>query len=95
MTYTLDELKKILVSFVPKYSITKIVLFGSRASGTNNKDSDVDLIIEFSVPISLITLSEVKIEMEDALGLNVDLIHGPISDEDIIEIENEVIIYAA
>ncbi len=57
--------------------------------------SDVDLIIEFSTPISLITLSMVRNDMEDALGLDVDLIHGPISPDDMITVDNEVTLYAA
>ena len=92
---TIDEIRSILMQFVDKYSISKIVLFGSRAAGINDENSDVDLIIEFSVPVSLIKLSMVKIDMEDALGLDVDIIHGPISDNDMITVDKEVTLYAA
>lgn len=34
-----------LCSFAKKYSITKIVLFGSRARGTNSERSDIDLAV--------------------------------------------------
>ena len=90
-----ETIGNILKSFVKKYSITRLVLFGSRADGTNREDSDVDLIVEFSVPVSLITLSRIKIEMEEALGLSVDVIHGPITDDDMIEVNKEVVLYAA
>ena len=92
---TIEEIREILLTFIPKYSIKKLVLFGSRAEGTNDNDSDVDLIVEFSVPVSLITLSQIKIDMEEALGLAVDIVHGPISDRDILEINKEVVLYAA
>ncbi|MBP3203988.1 MAG: nucleotidyltransferase domain-containing protein [Lachnospiraceae bacterium] len=92
---TIDEIRDILLTFIPKYSIKKMILFGSRADGTNDADSDVDLIIEFSTSVSLITLSQIKIDMEDALGLDVDIVHGPISDKDILEINKEVVLYAA
>lgn len=92
---TIEEIREILLTFIPKYSIKKLVLFGSRAEGTNDNDSDVDLIIEFSVPVTLITLSQIKIDMEEALGLDVDIVHGPISDRDILEINKEVVLYAA
>ena len=85
---------KILKTFVKKYSITRLILFGSRADGTNREDSDVDLIVEFSVPVSLITLSRIKIEMEEALGLVVDIVHGPITDDDMLEINKEVVLYS-
>lgn len=92
---SVEEIGKILVAFVGAYSITKIVLFGSRANGTNKEDSDVDLILEFSKPITLLTLSQIRIDMEEALGLNVDIIHGPLKDSDMITTDKEVVLYAA
>ena len=90
-----EEIKIKLKSFVEKYSITKMLLFGSRANGTNDPDSDVDLILEFSVPVSLIILSRIRIEMEEALGISVDIVHGPITDDDMIVVDKEVVLYAA
>ena len=90
-----DRIKEIVISFVDKYKIKSIVLFGSRADGTNTEESDVDLIVEFTEPISLITLSQVQIEMEEALGLKVDIVHGPIREDDMLEIGEEVVLYAA
>ncbi len=90
-----EEIKKALASFVDKYSITSMILFGSRANGTNTPDSDVDLILEFSVPVSLIILSQIQIEMEEKLGVDVDIVHGPITADDMIEVDKEVVLYAA
>ncbi|MBR5369321.1 MAG: nucleotidyltransferase domain-containing protein [Lachnospiraceae bacterium] len=92
---TVEEIKNRIIRFVPKYSINKIILFGSRAEGTNDENSDVDLIMEFSVPVSLITLSMIKIEFEAVLGLDVDVIHGPLTEEDMIEVNKEIVLYAA
>lgn len=44
---------------------------GSRADGTNREDSDVDLIIEFSAPITLLTISKLRCELEELLGVAV------------------------
>ncbi len=90
-----DKIKEKLGVFIDKYSIKSMILFGSRAEGTNSPDSDVDLILEFSVPVSLITLSQIRIEMEEALGLDVDIVHGPLREEDILEIGKEIVLYAA
>ena len=90
-----EKIKEILKGFINKYSITSMILFGSRADGTNRSDSDVDLILEFSVPVSLITLAQIQIDMEEALGLNVDIVHGPVREDDILEINKEVVLYAA
>ena len=90
-----EKIKDVLLAFVEKYHIKRMVLFGSRADGTNTDNSDVDLIVEFTVPVSLITLSQVQLDMEEALGLKVDIVHGPIREGDMIEISREVVLYAA
>jgi len=88
------NLKKQIEKVAEKYSVKKVVLFGSRALGTNRENSDVDLIAEFSKPVSIITLSKMKNELEDLLGLNVDLIHGPLEKNDIIKVKKVVEVYA-
>ena len=58
MKYDLpDRIVRELCSFAQKYSITKIVLFGSRARGTNTERSD---IVQADAPIS----DELKEEIE-------------------------------
>ena len=92
---TTNDIKKAVVTFVDKYAIKSIILFGSRAAGTNTANSDVDLIVEFFNPVSLITLSKLKLDVEAALGLDVDIVHGPLSSNDMIEVGKEVVLYAA
>ena len=46
MKYNLpDRILRELSSFAQKYSITKIILFGSRARGTNIERSDIDIAV--------------------------------------------------
>ncbi len=92
---TNEEIKNKVVQLVDKYDITHIVLFGSRANGTNTETSDVDLIVEFGGAMSLIKLASLKYELEDLLGLSVDVIHGPIRETDMIEIGDTIELYAA
>jgi hypothetical protein len=92
---SVDIIKKAVLSITKKYPISKIDLFGSRAAGTNRYDSDIDLIMEFNAPITLIILSQIKYDMEDELGVTVDIIHGPINDNDMIELGEVVELYAA
>ena len=40
-----DRIVRELCSFAQKYSITRIVLFGSRARGTNAERSDIDIAV--------------------------------------------------
>ena len=77
------------------YPVRQITLFGSQADGTATHGSDVDLIVEFSEPITLLTLARMKQEFEDILGTSVDLIHGPMRETDMIEVHQQVVLYAA
>ena len=91
-----NEILKEKISYIiSKYPIKKVTLFGSRAEGTNREDSDVDLIMEFSIPVSLLMLSQIRCDLEEILGLDVDIIHGPIRETDMIEIGKMVELYAA
>ena len=92
---TIERLKEVILLISEKYPIEKVYLFGSRADGTNKSDSDVDLIMEFSKRVSLLTLSSVKIELEELLDLEVDIVHGPLRETDLIEVKKVVELYAA
>ena len=46
MRYNLpDRVLRELTSFARQYSITRIILFGSRARGTNTERSDIDIAV--------------------------------------------------
>lgn len=93
---SIEELKKKILEVIKNYPIKRVVLFGSRARGDNRPDSDVDLLCEFNEPyVSLLMLSGLKIDLQEKLNLNVDIIHAPIPKESILEIDKEVELYAA
>lgn len=92
---TIEAIKKAVSVIVTEYPISRVVLFGSRAAETNRADSDIDLIIEFSDSVTLLTLSAIKIRLEEMLSLDVDVIHGPIKNTDLIEVDRMVELYAA
>ena len=92
---TIELLKEQVLTVINEFNISKITLFGSRADGTNREDSDVDLIVEFFSPVSLLTISALRCRLEELLGLEVDIIHGPIRSGDLIEVGKVVELYAA
>lgn len=92
---TIELLKNSILTVVKEYPIVRVDLFGSRAAGTNQEDSDVDLIMEFSTPVSLLTLSMIKLKLEEMLKVGVDIVHGPIENSDFIEVGKVVELYAA
>ena len=89
----IGTMRKIIYPIVIEYPVDKIILFGSRANGTNRPDSDVDLIIEFHKPISLLTLSKVRVRLEELLELKVDVVHGSLRDDDMLEVNETVVLY--
>ena len=85
------------VSIVAKeYPIKRVDLFGSYASGNNHQNSDVDLLVEFHTDrVSLLTLNSVKYRLEELLGTDVDLIHGPLSKDSMIKVDGRIPLYGA
>ena len=91
----IEDIKSAVASASKEFSIKRAVLFGSRADGSFTDNSDVDLIIEFNTPVTLITLGLLKERLESILKTSVDIIHGPLRDTDMLEIDKEIEIYAA
>lgn len=60
------------------HGICYLALFGSFARGEATSDSDIDLAIRFSRPVTLFDYVDVQLEMEAVLGSPVDLV--PIDD---------------
>ena len=85
------------VSIVAKeYPTKRVDLFGSYASGNNHQNSDVDLLVEFHTDrVSLLTLNSVKYRLEELLGTDVDLIHGPLSKDSMIKVDRRIPLYGA
>ena len=90
---TIDEIKKVVAEIAPKYKLQRVTLFGSRANGNNRDDIDVDLIVDFSVPISLLDISELKIDLEEILKKSVDVITRRSLKGSLLTIDKEVAIY--
>ncbi|MFS3130071.1 nucleotidyltransferase family protein [Nocardioides sp. Bht2] len=48
-------------------------IFGSTARGDDHGDSDVDLLVDFAPDTSIIDIIGIQQELEDLLGVRVDL----------------------
>ena len=87
-----DRVLRELSSFAQKYSITKIILFGSRARGTNTERSDIDIAVYGGDFDSFYW--EVKEKIHSLLMFDIVQADAPISDELKQEIEKDgVVIY--
>ena len=68
-----ERLKAIKPELESRFKVSSIGYFGSYASGTQNQQSDLDLLVEFSQPVGweFFTLENY---LEHLLGLKVDLV---------------------
>ncbi len=69
----IEILRKELPSFVSRYGVKRIGLFGSYAKGTQAEDSDVDIVVEFERPIGL-KFVEFGDYLERILGKKTDIL---------------------
>ncbi len=56
------------------FGVSKIGIFGSYARGNYDKDSDLDVLIEFDRPVNLFEFSRLKTFLTNQLGIQVDLV---------------------
>ena len=83
---TEERIRSVIHSLKDIYSLRRVSVFGSYAEGRATDTSDLDLLVEFDEPaVSLITLNLLKYDIEDALGLPVDVIHAPLPDNSLIK----------
>ena len=80
----MEEIREKIVKFLTKkYDLEAIIIFGSYARNTQNEESDIDIAIKSEKNVNI---QETKIELEDLLKKDIDLI-------DLDKIENEAFRY--
>lgn len=57
-----------------KYKVKKIGIFGSYVRGEQKEDSDLDIIVDFSEPVSLLKLVNFENFLRNITGLKVDVV---------------------
>ncbi len=75
---TLEEILQILrqqkSGIQEKYSVTELGVFGSYARGSQTEQSDVDVLIDYQEPLSLLELIHLENSLSDYLGIKVDVV---------------------
>jgi predicted nucleotidyltransferase len=61
-------------STLDKLGVKSLALFGSAARGEIGPESDIDLLVEFSIPVGLFEFVRLKLVLEQILGREVDLV---------------------
>jgi predicted nucleotidyltransferase len=65
-----------ILRIAERHGARNVRVFGSVARGDARSDSDVDLLIELDPERSVLDLSELILDLQDALGCSVDVVES-------------------
>ena len=68
------QIRPIILGIAREYGATNIRIFGSFARGEQRRGSDIDLLVDLPEGMSLLDLSGLKLDLEDALRREVDVV---------------------
>ena len=90
-----ERIRSIITPIAKNYGVQKVMLFGSRAKGSQTEQSDYDFLITKGNISSLLTFISFVNSLEEALGTHVDVVTDSSSDREFIEMINKeaVLIY--
>lgn len=71
---TTATISKKIVPILKRQGVIKAAIFGSAARNEMNQNSDIDILVKLSKTKTLLDFVGLKLEIEDKLGKNVDLI---------------------
>ncbi len=75
---SLDEIKRVLRDYKSvlekKYHVHTLGIFGSYIHNERAGDSDLDILVDFSSPISLFEFIDMEEELSKLLDIKVDLV---------------------
>lgn len=70
----LREIRNRIYPILKQYGVAKASIFGSYAREEETSKSDIDILVEFNAEKYLLDLAGLKIELEEALGSEVDVL---------------------
>jgi len=69
-----QEIFEKIIKFLKNEGAKRISVFGSYVRGEEKRESDIDIIVEFSERKSLLELVRIERELSEFLGIKVDLL---------------------
>ncbi len=70
----IKEIQEKIYPVLKRYDVGRAAIFGSFAIGNYNDDSDIDILVEFRGEKSLLDLAGLKIDLEELLKRQVDVL---------------------
>ena len=72
--HNISELTPKIVPILKQHQVSRAAIFGSFATGTVKKTSDLDLLVEFAGDKSLLDLIALKLDLEAEVNRKVDVL---------------------
>jgi len=66
-----------LATLCKEHKVGRLRIFGSAARGEERPDSDIDLLVDFTVPVGFFELIELEEQLAAFFGRSVDLLTEP------------------
>ena len=91
---THEQIVKAVEKAEIKFPLAKVSYFGSYADGRATKESDLDVLVEFTTDaVSLLKIVGLKHNLEDELNVKVDVLHAPVPEKAMLIIKKMVSVY--
>ena len=74
MGKAVDAISETVVPILKRHGVVRAGIFGSCARNDMTADSDIDVLVEIPPDIGLLDFIRIKLEIEEALGKEVDLV---------------------
>ena len=68
------KIQETIVSILTRYDAERIAIFGSYARGEAGENSDIDILVRFTRPKSLIQIVQIEDEIRQSIHMKVDLV---------------------
>jgi predicted nucleotidyltransferase len=68
------RIQESIISILTRYDAERIAIFGSYARGEAGTGSDIDILVRFARPKSLIQIVQIEDEIRKAIHMKVDLL---------------------
>lgn len=63
-----------IIELMSEFGARDVRVFGSVARGEQHRDSDLDLLVDFTAEVGLLRWAQLIVELEDLLGCAVDVV---------------------
>ena len=74
MNKKIEQISKLILPILQRYGVSKAALFGSVVKDQARPDSDIDILVQIEKDISLLDFVGLKLELEQILKANVDVV---------------------